>query len=71
MIDRQSETWLAVQRLIGVRLEKLRDDLEQSGMAPEEIRGELAALRWVLAQGEPVTPIETFTVDYMQAHDPS
>lgn len=71
-MDRQSETWLSLKREIDAQIEKLRDDLERAGMPAESLRGEIASLRWVIAQVE-VEPLtrQVLTVDYMQAHDPS
>ena len=72
MIDRNSASWTELRSLIAARIERLRDDLESVGLSPEATRGEVSALRWVIAQVETEAPIiSTFTVDYMQAHDPS
>lgn len=71
MFDRNSDTWITLKREIAFRIEKLRTDLEQPGMDPEGLRGEILGLRWVIKQVEPDRPIAFAATDYMQAHDPS
>lgn len=67
MIDRHSATWAAMRRLIDTRIEKLRSDLETPGVDPAGLRGEIASLRWIIAQAEPTPPPEHATsVDYLQ-----
>lgn len=72
MIDRQSATWMALRRKVLERIEKLRSDLEVVGIDPAPLRGEIAALRWVISTVEPGLPIERQS-DYLQVRsiDPS
>lgn len=53
MLDRHSDTWITLRKRITERIEQLRDDLEQPSMEPEALRGEIAALRWVIKTVEP------------------
>ncbi len=72
MLNRNSAEWFPLRRTIMARIDTLRDNLEQPGLPPEGMRGEIAALRWVIGQVEPDAPIiEPTGTDYMQAHDPS
>lgn len=70
-MDRNSPTWMVLKREIDERIEKLRDDLEQPGMDPqqgEQLRGEIVALRWVKKTVEPDAPItEPTGTDYLQS----
>ena len=71
MMDRNSATWLSLRRAIYDRIEKLRLDLEISGVEPESLRGEIGGLRWIIKQVEPDAPItEPTSTDYMQARAP-
>lgn len=69
-MDRNAPTWLALRREIDERIEKLRSDLEQPGMDPqqtEQLRGEIVGLRWVKKTVEPDGPItESTGTDYLQ-----
>lgn len=52
MIDRFSETWKAVRDTCAAEIELHRTALEDSGMSEKEtaiIRGQIMALRWVIA----------------------
>jgi hypothetical protein len=57
--------------VIDGQIEKLRIDLETPGMEPDNLRGQIAALRWVKKTVEPDAPItEPTGTDYMQAQAP-
>lgn len=72
MMDRNSETWLTLRRVILDQIEQARDNLEQPGYPPDEARGEIRALRWIIKQVEPDAPIpDAAGVDYMQVYNPT
>ncbi len=54
--------WVILKIRIEERIEKLRDDLEQYG-AGEQIRGEIAGLRWLIGEVE----VEEVSDDAQQA----
>ena len=70
-----SGEWIGLKRDMLKRIEKLRDELERSGIDPEPLRGEIAGLRWVIKHVEPDKPItEPTGTDYLRdfgAPDPS
>lgn len=71
MIDRFSETWNSLRPAIEAEIESLRDSLEQMGVEPDSLRGQIMALRWVIKLGEPDAKIiEPTGTDYLQAHAP-
>lgn len=55
LISTTTGEWTILRRHIDKRIEKLRDDLEQFG-AGDDIRGEIAGLRWLIGMVE-VEPI--------------
>jgi hypothetical protein len=71
MMDRNSPTWVALRGEITRRIDKLRDDLERTGIDPEPLRGEIAGLRWVVKTVEPDAKIEEPTsTDYFKVSAP-
>lgn len=52
LISPTSGEWPILKGRIIERIEKLRDDLEQYGTG-DEIRGEIAGLRWLINEVEP------------------
>lgn len=70
MLDRSSLTWLTLRTKIKAEIERLRDELETSGLSPEPIRGQITALRWVIKTVEPDAPItEPTSTDYLSVGD--
>jgi hypothetical protein len=63
--DRNSPFWLQLRRDINQRIEARRLDLEQPGMEPDYLRGQIAALREIIKVVEPDPPItEPTSTDY-------
>lgn len=55
-MNRNSPEWTALRALVVAEIERLRLVLEQPGLDPAHIRGEIAALRWIIKQVEPDAP---------------
>lgn len=67
MMDRNSPTWVALRSRINERLARARADLETVGIEPDPLRGEIAALKWVIETVEPdMTMLDQGSIDHMQ-----
>lgn len=60
MIPRDHPSWIEMRdKLLRPRIEGLRDQLESPSLTAEQtagIRGEIAALRFIIGEVEPMTP---------------
>lgn len=70
MIDRNSPSWLSITSATRKRILELQEELEVEGREPEGLRGEIRALRWVLALGEQDDTVMAPAIDYNQVRTP-